>query len=117
MCRIIALLLVALATACATNDRPTTSPPEIFASPQERASHWRDIMPLEVPVGSGREELITWLKERRIDPSRSGDNLSFIVEEMAGDGWACSVWVVRVKAIMGEGKVEGYEVGSEGVCL
>ena len=113
------VLVVSLAAACTRQD---------LASPQDREAHWRTIMPLEVPVGASRSELVDWLNEREIDYSETGRggkslagadrSIVFNVEELAGDGWVCSVWLIRVRAVLDDADViERYEIDREGVCL
>lgn len=116
---VVAVLVVALAAACTRQD---------LASPKDREAHWRSIMPLEVPVGASRSELVDWLDDREIDYSETARgekslmgadrSIVFNVEELAGDGWVCSVWLIRVRAILDDADaIERYEVDREGVCL
>ena len=86
----------------------------------DRVKYWAARLPMDVPIGAPEAKLAAWLNSMQIKFGRDPGTraVSFVAEELKGDGLVCKSWYVLVTAALSEsGSVAAYRVSRAGVCL
>ena len=83
-----------------------------------RLAHWREELEMLDPVGKRKEELLSWLRKQDIEWYTDKSDLGAILEEIDGNGFVCSKWLIQLPAKLNEQNVvRSYSLEAPGICL
>ena len=103
---VIFLLLLALATACSSNNVV-----------REHKQVWVEKLAKFNPIGKTKAELFEWQKNNNIPLNSFPNDNGILLETIKDNGFVCSRWMIFLSTEENHGKITKYSVSTSGTCL